>query len=140
LALLSPSEDLARRTLAALRGKLEKLNFLAGLRADETRYEHWGLARTYGAEAAQQAMAEAHQRAFLEVLSSPLPELDGEAAQAEERPPGATLPPDKPGAEQALRHLAPADTGGGLLSHLKLTLETLWLLARHRRPADRPGA
>jgi hypothetical protein len=75
MKILSALEDFMLHTIAAVPGTWNRLRFTAGLRGRSGEYEHWGMTRTYGADAAQQAMRSAHQEVFLEVLRTPLSEL-----------------------------------------------------------------
>ena len=73
MALKSALEDLLGTTLAEVAGTVGKIGYLASLRdAASGSYAHWGLTRTYGEMAAQQALAEAHRLLFLRMLRTPL--------------------------------------------------------------------
>jgi hypothetical protein len=83
-------------TLAALGGRLERLEYLAGLRQESDRYEHWGLMRVYGEAPVQGVLREAHVDVMDAVLRTPMAQVYGEAEQQEaifERPPEELLPP-----------------------------------------------
>jgi len=80
MTLFSAYEDFARRTLGALDGTWEKLVFVASLRGEKDRYEHWGLERSHGPKAAKAAIAKAHGEIFQKVLETPIPELQNEFA------------------------------------------------------------
>lgn len=81
MALFSALDDLFARTLSGLPGLLAKLDYLSGLRHQETGlYSHWGLARVYGDTAAQQAMAEAHALLVSRILETPLRKLMEDAS------------------------------------------------------------
>ncbi len=68
--------DLELRTLANLRGGLTKLVYLSSTRDYNTgEYQHDGLADRFGAQAAQSALAQCHQAAFQELVSSSLSAL-----------------------------------------------------------------
>jgi hypothetical protein len=71
---LSVYEDFVQVTLAALRTAWERLDFIGSIHRDG-RYVHWGLARTYGAEATQEAIGRAHSEVAGEVLRIPVTEL-----------------------------------------------------------------
>jgi len=73
--ILSATEDFERVSLAAFARVLEKLAYLAGLQDKDGRYQHWGMAKSYGQEAASKTIAEAHGRAFAEYLRAPLHKL-----------------------------------------------------------------
>ena len=73
--------DLEVRTLSHLRGGLTKLVYLSSTRDYNTgEYHHDGLAHQFGAEAAQQALAQCHANAFHELLYSDLQTLVSELA------------------------------------------------------------
>ncbi len=113
---LAPDDDFRLRTLASIGSAMARLAYLAQLR-NHGRYEHWGMARTYGDTAAQSAIAANHTRVFLDVLEMPLEELlrDTDAAVL-----------------RVLRERAadavPAETAGGTATHLSFVLESLSLV------------
>jgi hypothetical protein len=72
MALGSAQEDLRDTSLKAIRGGLNKLLYLADLRDISASYSHWGLARTYGEQAANRALAEQHQELISTLLASPI--------------------------------------------------------------------
>jgi len=76
--ILSAAEDFSGKTLAAVPGTLGKLRYVAGLRQDSGVYSHWGMSRSHGDAAANQAIAGAHADIFVEILRTPLNELAGE--------------------------------------------------------------
>src|SRR3954468_1590943 len=76
--ILSAAEDFSGKTLAAVAGMLGKLQYVAGLRQESGVYSHWGMSRSYGEAAANQAIAGAHADIFVEILRTPLHELAGE--------------------------------------------------------------
>lgn len=75
MRLYSALEDLTNTTLEAVTGILGKLNYLSSLRGTGSCYTHWGLAKVYGENAAQEALAQAHKGVFSQMLRTPLPEL-----------------------------------------------------------------
>jgi len=75
---LNASEDFARRTLSAIRGLLPRLAYVTRLRDKSGTYHHWGLARTYGADAASEAMLQAHKELVTAILRTPLAKLMAE--------------------------------------------------------------
>ena len=125
MPVISTYEDVCARTLGALSGAWERLQYLAGLRAADGRYLHWGLARTYGEDASQRALGQAHTELFLEILRMPLRSLASEAAAA-----------------QIMERLSyvPADLGGGTPEHFNSIVSALAALAEARRPSPTPGA
>ena len=73
MALFSVQQDLRDRSLKAVSGGLNRLQYLADLRdRDSGSYSHWGLSRVYGAEAASQALAQEHRQLIATLLASPL--------------------------------------------------------------------
>jgi hypothetical protein len=74
----SAKEDFQERTLKKVAGKLRALTFCAAQRIGEREYEHWGLAREYGKEAASDALRATHNEVFSELLRAPMQELAGE--------------------------------------------------------------
>ena len=71
----SAENDFLRNTLGALSGTLGKLVYIAGLRQEDGRYLHWGLARVYGEASANFAIGQAHANMFLSFLEVPIHRL-----------------------------------------------------------------
>ena len=66
------SDDLRRRTLAQIERPLDRLIYLASTRDYNTGfYYHDGLASRYPQDVVCEALADCHQHAFQELLSSP---------------------------------------------------------------------
>jgi hypothetical protein len=138
MTLISALEDLSHTTLEAVAGCLRKLEYLAGLRAREGTYSHWGLGKVYGRATANKALGTAHREVVSEVLSTPLGMLleDVEKSSAV-----AGLNP-----RQYLENLAqrdstllPSDPGAGSARHLSSVLHALLGLERNRqRNSTRP--
>lgn len=127
MRLRSAKEDLQETTLSTLPGVLDRITYLAGLRLSTGRYEHWGMARAYGEQAAQSALEEAHVKTMNAILRSPMARLYDEAgAQVEmfDRPAAELLPP----ATDALR-----------AAHFSLVWDALASVAR-RRASRHPAA
>jgi hypothetical protein len=138
MTFLSAEEDFRIRTLGSLSGALRKLAYIVQLRG-EGRYQHWGMSRTYGDEAAQAAIARNHTNAFLDALSKPLEELRAEIDLSESQDAKESL--------DVLRGLrgqanagVPADVGNGAASHLSFVLESLWLAERAKPASIRRAA
>ena len=134
MTLLSVSDDFVYTTLRAVPGLLGKLRYLAGLRAEDGRYAHWGLARVYGEPAAQRALAEAHSSIFLQVLRAPMRDLLEDVRQmaaANEEDPGVCAA----SLRASLSALLPSELGGGSARHFSSVLEALSSLTRWERPA-----
>jgi hypothetical protein len=138
MTFLSAEEDFRIRTLGSLSGVLQKLAYIAQLRSDG-RYQHWGMSRTFGDEAAQAAIARNHTNAFLDALSKPLEELRAEIDLSESQDAKESLD-----VLRALRGQAnagvPADVGNGAASHLSFVLESLWLAERAKPASIRRAA
>ncbi len=83
MSMYSPMEDFSRRSLVRVQGTLARLRYLAGLKHKDGCYHHWGLARSYGNEAADQTGRTAHEEAFFRVLETPLQELQVELSRAQ---------------------------------------------------------
>lgn len=75
MTLKSALQDVRETTLAAVSGLLGKLSYLASLRRVHGRYEHWGIARVHGPEAAERALKTAHGEVLALVLRAPLASL-----------------------------------------------------------------
>jgi|SRR5579863_6004815 len=75
MTLKSALQDVRETTLAAVSGLLGKLSYLASLRRVHGGYQHWGIARVYGSEAAERALKTAHGEVLALVLRAPLASL-----------------------------------------------------------------
>src|SRR5215469_12937337 len=75
MTLKSAFEDLSRTTLKAVLGFLGKLEYLAGLRAHQDEYAHWGFEKVYGQQTASKTLNTAHQEAASAVLAMPISTL-----------------------------------------------------------------
>jgi hypothetical protein len=75
MTLKSALQDLRETTLAAVRGALAKLAYMASLRRGEAGYRHWGLSQIHGEEPSERALKAAHSEVLAEVLKTPLPSL-----------------------------------------------------------------
>jgi hypothetical protein len=75
MTLKSALKDLKETTLGAVSGLLGKLAYLAALRREHGRYEHWGMEAVYGVESSQRALKTAHTEMLTGVLRAPLPSL-----------------------------------------------------------------
>ncbi len=121
----SAYDDFCSRTLAALDGVWQRLCYLAELRAPDGRYRHWGMARTFGDEATQHALAQAHTELFLETLRMPLRHLAGERKLVTDG--------------ERLSYL-PTDLGGGTPEHFNSVVSALAALSETRPPSPHPAA
>src|ERR1700757_1752949 len=85
MTLKSALRDLKESTLVAVSGLLGKLAYLASLRREHGRYEHWGMEAVYGAESSQRALKTAHTEMLTGVLRTPLPSLLEDLEQSRNR-------------------------------------------------------
>ena len=122
----SAETDLRETTLAAFSSGLARLEYLASLRTPAGQYEHWGLAKIYGAEEAERVLRVAHQQQLDAILRQPMAEL---YAEAEATP--AVL-------ERKAEELLPPAGGLGE-AHFSLVWGALRAVARRRR-SRRPAA
>lgn len=76
MTLKSAVQDLRETTLAAVRGLLGKLMYLASRRSARGKYEHWGMETVHGAEAAERALRSAHAEVLAGILRTPLESLE----------------------------------------------------------------
>lgn len=139
MTLLSAFEDLVSRTLSALPGTLEKLEYVAGLKQADGRYTHWGLAKVHGEAAVQEAVAEAHSLLIGEMLRTPLRSLMEDAKSSC----AARQRPAVPYLEELSKRttsLLPSQAGGESTRHFNSVLHALSALARSQQRATRPGA
>jgi hypothetical protein len=125
MALRSALEDVLGTTLAEVTGTLGKVGYLASLRdVASGTYAHWGLTRTHGEIAAQQALAEAHRLLFLRMLRTPLRALRDDAKVSSE-----ALKMTAGEFMEQLRSqataLIPQDLGGGSARHFSSVLHAL---------------
>jgi len=73
MPLISANRDFLK-SLNAVPGLWNKLLYLAKLRQDSA-YEHWGLSKVHGEEAAVEAMQEVHRVIVAETLRRTIPQL-----------------------------------------------------------------
>jgi hypothetical protein len=132
MTLISALEDLSHTTLEAVVGCLRKLEYLAGLRAREGDYSHWGMGKVYGRTTANKALGTAHREVVSEVLSTPLGAL---LEDAEKSSSVAGVAPEQYLETLARRdsRLLPTDPGAGSARHLSSVLHALLGLERNRR-------
>jgi len=113
MRLKSALEDFKANSLGAVPGLLGRLSYVGRLRDGSGRYEHWGLAKVYGDDAAQCAIRASHRVLLSEVLKKPLAVLlnDVPASCANEHLTerdflaSLTESPPKPLSPAALAHL-----------------------------------
>ena len=127
--LISALQDIQETTLAAVRGLLRKLEYLAYLQDRRGSYSHWGISRVHGDAAAQQALAEAHRQVLSHVLQTPISRL---LEDVEKSSSSAGLPAEV--YAQSLVHrtpsMLPPEPGAGSEPHLKSVFHALLSLLR----------
>jgi len=72
MRLKSALEDFEANTLDSVSGLLGRLSYVGRLRDGSGTYDHWGLAKAYGADAAQSAIRASHRELLSEILKKPL--------------------------------------------------------------------
>ena len=131
MTLISAKDDILR-TLSCVPGLFGKIWYLAALRNDDGRYEHWGFNRAHGAELASGSMHTAHKIIFTEVLRSPLLELCSELEAA-----GVEQCQQKP--ELRIQTI-PNGTGKGARLHFNAVVEAVSALVEAQRRSTRRAA
>jgi hypothetical protein len=129
-------EDFKSRTLAALPGRLQRLEFLSSFRRDDGTYEHWGMEQEYGQEPAGKAIADVHSEAFLDVVSVDVPTIVTDAEKF-------LCSDGKPFLDQADHppaSVCPSDTAGGSTKHWEFIRLCLLYVQRDRQKTRTPGA
>ena len=135
MRLKSAVEDFEANTLSAVPGLLGRLSYVGRLHDGKGAYEHWGLAKVYGSDAAQRAISASHRVLLSEVLRKPLGVLLKEVPEScsnehlTEREFLAVLAQSPP------KHLSPAAR-----AHLESVLSALSALVESRDSANLPGA
>lgn len=130
----SAYDDLRQRTVEKIPGTWGRLKYVAGLRSPTGGYAHWGLARTHGHGAAQDAFREIHGELVKTILRTRLSALRedlGQSSETEGTNPvfyASTL-------SASLNQLLPSDCSKESELHLLSVLETLSVLAA-RKNAD----
>jgi len=137
MRLKSALEDFETNTLGAVPGLLGRLSYVGRLQGGKGTYDHWGLAKVYGEDAAQCAIRASHRVLLSEVLKKPLATLlpdvlascSSEHLTEKEFLTSLTLPqpPAKP--------FSPA-----ALAHLRAVLSALSALIENRNDANLRGA
>jgi len=135
----SAFQDLLERTLQTVATLWGKFHYVAALRDDAGRYEHWGFVRTHGEFSAQAAFAQAHSDLFSQILRAPLSELleDIESAANE-----MSISTDEfiRGMRQAAKQAIPQNLAGGTRAHFNSVLDALSSVNAARRNSIRQAA
>jgi hypothetical protein len=131
MKLKSALEDFEANTLGAVTGSLGRLSYVGTLHDGNGTYEHWGLAKVYGNDAAQRAMRLSHRALLSEVLKRPLAGLLSDV--------GALCSNQHLTAGEFLSALAdsqPKPLSPAARAHLRSVLSALSALTASRIPAN----
>ena len=126
--ILKATEDFRERSLSALPTLLERLAYICSLQLPDGSYRHWGLARTFGAKAAHEAVRLAHLEAAAELVREPIREIYSEFQDA-------ALHRTTAGVLRAESFVlnAPVSDDGLLGAHLRLLQNSVQALAHQER-------
>lgn len=126
MPLRSAVDDFVHVTVASVSGAWHRFVLVAQLKRGGEDYHHWGLERTHGKAPAQEAMRTAHKDVFIDLLRTPIPDLDGEISrESDPESDPRTLLPEAPA-------LAPSDPGGGSKAHLRWLVRCLSYLRQNQ--------
>ena len=134
MTIFSAAQDFSEQTIPAISGALNRLIYVAGLRGQDGRYEHWGMLRVYGEAGTQSAIEEAHAAVLLEVLRTPVRQLDAEMRIV------AAESVLNPNVNLQAERLLPEGASRAAALHLNSILLALDALARRRRQSTRQVA
>lgn len=135
MRLKSALEDFEANTLGAVPGLLGRLAYVGGLHDGKGTYDHWGMAKAYGDDAAQGAIRASHRVLLSEVLKKPLAVLlkDVLASCANEHLTEKEF-------LASLTHPLPKPLSPAAVAHLRSVLSALSALVESRNSANLPGA
>jgi hypothetical protein len=135
MTILSAKDDFCSRSLAGFPGPVSRLEYVAGLRQEGGAYSHWGMGRSHGEEAANQAIAGAHSQIFVDMLRTPLSRLAEElrGLSSEHETDASELMQSLESRGEAL---VPQSLNGGSKRHFNSILQALSALARARALDD----
>jgi|ERR1017187_4173899 hypothetical protein len=135
MRLKSAREDFETNTLGAVPGLLGRLSYVGRLQDGKGKYEHWGLAKVYGDDAAQGAISAAHRILISEVLKKPLGELLKDVVTS-----CANEHPKEKESVVSLRQAAPRPLSAAARAHLKSVMNALSALVENRNDPNPRGA
>jgi hypothetical protein len=135
MRLKSATEDFEANTLSAVPGLLGRLSYVGRLHHGDGTYDHWGLARVYGVDAAQRAIGAAHRVLLSEILRKPLAALlnDVRASCSSQHLSEREF-------LDALSHSLPKRLSPSARAHLRSVLSALLALIENRNNANPQGA
>lgn len=102
----------------SLSGRFARLAYVAGLKNASGGYEHWGLQKIHGEDAARGAIHEAHVRLVAELLATPMKELRAEGLKSDDHE-------GKESYRRPPKQLLTADAGRATELHLRSVLASL---------------
>jgi hypothetical protein len=129
-------DDFNSRTLAALPGRLQRLEFLSSFRRDDGTYEHWGMEQEYGEESARRAIAGVHSHAFVDALSVDVPTIVTDAERFACSDGNCFLDL----VDRTTGSICPSDVAGGSTKHWEFIRLALLYVQRDRSRLRTPGA
>lgn len=135
MRLKSAREDFETNTLGAVPGLLGRLSYVGRLQDGKGKYEHWGLAKVYGDDAAQGAISAAHRILISEVLKKPLGELLKDVVTS-----CANEHPKEKESVVSLRQAPLRPLSAAARAHLKSVMNALSALVENRNDPNPRGA
>ncbi len=135
MRLKSVLEDFEANTLRVVPGLLGRLSYVGRLHDGKGAYDHWGLAKVYGNDAAQRAIRASHRVLLSEILKKPLAALLHDV-------PASCLHQGLTEREflSTLAHAAPKPLSPAAQAHLGSVLSALSALIESRNNANPRGA
>jgi hypothetical protein len=140
MTLKSALQDVKETTLAAVKGLLGKLAYLASLRKGHGRYVHWGMEEIHGAESSDRALRTAHAEIVAGVLRAPLGVLVDDLEESS-RESGATTVEYVEQMQEQFDDLLPGERKDApTISHLNSVLGALLRLQKNRARATQSAS
>jgi hypothetical protein len=137
MTLKSALQDVKETTLAAIRGLLGKLSYLASLQQAPGGYQHWGMETVHGAESSNRALRTAHAEILSRILRTPLAVLMDDLEESS-RATGVTAQSYVGQMNQRFEDLLPGDRRDvAAASHLNSVLAALSSLQKTQGRATR---
>jgi hypothetical protein len=135
MRLKSAIEDFETNTLGVVSTLLARFSYVGRLDDGSGKYTHWGLAKVYGADAAQRAIRSSHRVLLSEILKKPLAMLlkDVPAACANEQLTESEF-------LTTLSKASPKPLSRAARAHLGSVLNALSALVENRNNANPLGA